>query len=710
MTDKFTSEDFLSTDTSNDIDLGKIFRFLLMQSKLIIAIVLTTFALSLAYYTQATKLYSIKSLIQYEAFDQNIFNPTQALPYAASGGSSSDISNMIQLYESRTNYLKVIKDLRLNISINGLEDDESVDLDISSTGESDLLKIQNLKFSFSENGYSLLDDDLNEIQASKYGQAVLLNDLSISVKAANLREYRPIDIFYRNPESMYKAFKSSMQISTSNSTRNAFFGKEGLISVNYVTHDTTLGKKIINYANNIFLNQRINDENEKSRKAINFIEKNIESLEKSVETNKIKLKQFREENKSLNVNLEIEAIIKKIQLLDESLSEIDIEIARAEEIYTSNNPAYLNLLNKKNLLEAQKEEVLSEIEMMPKEQQEYIDLFNELEVSQALFEELEARRLGFSILEASTIGDVRVIDGAYVDSLVSPRLLSVVIATVLAMFASFFLAIIRGLYFLPISNPAELFDNNIQLPIIGVIPDVKDFEDETDSVKLNTSIESLIVNINSIQSDQKDKNIITITSPSAGNGKSTISMKLTEGMAKIGKKVLLVDNDLKRGNLAKNYGKKSISQNTFNSIDESTLNKYMIHDNYYLIPRVKGLSNTFQFLYSSQYKEKIQFFKDHFDFVIFDTGPILAVADTSMLIEKSDFNILVTRHGINRVNEIKQCIDNYKQINKTIDGLVYNAYAKPQGYYGYYSLYGNYSYQYYADKYLDDAYEYEKRD
>ena len=115
-------------------------------------------------------------------------------------------------------------------------------------------------------------------------------------------------------------------------------------------------------------------------------------------------------------------------------------------------------------------------------------------------------------------------------------------------------------------------------------------------------------------------------------------------------------------------------------------------------------------MYSHQYIEKIKFFKDYFDFVIFDTGPVLAVADSSLLIEKSDMNILVARHGINKVTEIKQCIDNYKQISKDIDGLVYNAYAKPQGYYGYYSLYGSYSYQYYADKYLDDAYVYEKED
>ena len=186
--------------------------------------------------------------------------------------------------------------------------------------------------------------------------------------------------------------------------------------------------------------------------------------------------------------------------------------------------------------------------------------------------------------------------------------------------------------------------------------------------------------------------------------------KLAESFAKIGKKVLLVDNDLKRGKIAKNYNVRSISEATFDSIDESSINKYMIHDNFYLIPRVKGLNNTFQFLYNYKYKEKIKFFKDNFDFIIFDTGPILSVADSSILIEQSDLNILVVRHGINRMNEIKQSIDNFKQINQNIDGIVYNAYSKPKSYYGYYGIYGNYSYQYYADKYLDDTYEYEKKD
>ena len=707
MEEKFENQNFYSSkNNSDEIDLGKIFRFLLMQSKLILSIVLVVFILSFLNYSFSTKKYQITSLLQYEAFDQNIFDPSKALQMASS--NSSDITNLVELYESRTNYLKVIKDLKLNVDIKDLVDNENIDIDIIS-GKNSPIQSHKLKFSFMEDSFTVFDDISDERQTSKYGEQISFNELKIIVKSIKLRDFREVDVHYVSPESMYNSFKQRMEVG-SNVARNSFFRNEGLITVSYVTDDIDLGKEIINYANNIFLKQRIYDETEKSRKAINFIDTNIESLEDSVENNKIKLKQFREKNKSIDVSLETAAIVNKIQSLDEALSSIDIEIAKAEEIYTSNNPAYLNLLNKKTLIERQKEAVLSEIEMMPKEQQEYIDLYNELEISQSLFEELESRRLGFSILEASTIGDIRVVDAAYVDSLVSPQLIYVIFFTFSAFIGACIFAVFRGFNFLPLSNPAELFDNNIHVPILGVIPVVDNLEiGNDDDIRLNVSIESLIVNINSIQNKKLDSNVITITSPSPSNGKSTVAMKLAEGFAKIGKKVLLVDNDLKRGNIASKYNIRSISEKTFYSIDESTIEKYLIQNNLYIIPRVKGLSNSFQFLYSYEYKEKINILRKEFDFIIFDTGPILSVADSSILIEQSDINLLITRHGVNRINEIKQSIDNFAQINKNIDGIIYNAYAKPKSYYGYYGLYGNYSYQYYAEKYLYETYDYEKK-
>ena len=136
MKEKLASQDFYSSSNeSSDMDLGKIFRFLLMQSKLILSVVIVVFVLSFTNYSLSTKQYMIQSLVQYEAYDQNVFDPSQSLQLASSS-SSSDISNLTTLYESRTNYLKVIKDLNLNIKINDLNDNESIDFKIMQKGQS----------------------------------------------------------------------------------------------------------------------------------------------------------------------------------------------------------------------------------------------------------------------------------------------------------------------------------------------------------------------------------------------------------------------------------------------------------------------------------------------------------------------------------------------------------------------------------------------
>lgn len=706
MSDQILQDFYSSNKESDEVDVGKVFRLLLMQSRLIILIVSSAFFLSFLNYSFSVKTYLIQSLIQYETFNNDIFDPSQSIQ-SASASSSSDISNLTELYESRTNFLKVITDLKLNIDFNDLHDSESIDIEIYSNNKNSLEEYK-LIFSFSENDYSLLDKNLNKIKTTEYGNEIIFNDLVITIFSSNLKDSRSIEVYFKPAHNLYTSLKSNIKVE-SNTSRNAFFKNEGLITISYVTDDMTKGREIINYANNIFLNQRVNVETEKSRKAIDFIDRNIKSIGMIVEEKKLKLKEFREINKSIDVGLETEAIVNKIESLNESLRSIDIEIGNAQELYTSNNPFYQNLLNKKILIKRQKELVTSEIEKMPKEQQEYIDLYKDLESSQIILEELESRRLGFSILEASTIADVRIVDDAYVVSNVGPRLLTVFIVSFMSLVLACFIAIIRGTYLLPLSNPAEIFDNNIHIPILGVIPEVDDVQSSKD-LGLNSSIESLIVSVESMQKNKPLENLITITSASSSNGKSTIAVKLASGLSKIGKKVLLVDNDLKRGKLNKNFNVKNISEKEFYSIDESSINNYKVNDNLYLIPRVEKLNDTFQFLYSYNYTEKIKFLKSNFDYIIFDTAPILSVADTSILVDKSDLNHVTVRHGINKINEIKQIIDSFKQISKKVDGILYNAYAKPNGYYGYYGIYGNYQYQYYAERYLDENYGYNEED
>ena len=102
--------------------------------------------------------------------------------------------------------------------------------------------------------------------------------------------------------------------------------------------------------------------------------------------------------------------------------------------------------------------------------------------------------------------------------------------------------------------------------------------------------------------------------------------------------------------------------------------------------------------------------EDFFDYIVTDTAPVLSVSDTGLLMTSSDINILTVRHQENKISEINQSRQIIGQIGRVFDGIIYNDYSKPKGYYGYYDLYGDYSYRYYAERYLYDDYYEEKDD
>lgn len=689
----------------NEIDLGRIFRIALMQSKFIIFFTLFFTFLSILYVNFSSKIYKINSSIQvFQA--QSSFSSGTEFDIILGSSNTLDVNNLISLYKSRSNLMNVINTLDLNIDVENLSDDEFIEfLDFEVKyifGES----TKTFYIEPQESFIRLLDEDKSLIAELKNKERYKSDKISLEVNY-KLNENKIYKVTHYNPEDIFKFYRNKV-ILNSSIDGNSFWRNNGIIQVSMNAEDIELGKKFISYANESFINSNIEVEKEKASSAIEFIDQQINSIQSILEINKRNLQSFQESNTSLNVDLEIQSVLEQISSIESKISSLDIEIAKIENTYTENNPLYLSLINQRNVLTNQKDIVEKQIRGLPIAQQEYIDLFRDLEISQALYSDLVNKRLSFSILEASTLGNLRVLDEPFVDFLVSPRSSNIFITFILSFLFSILFAIWRGLNFTPISNPAEIADNGIDLPILAVTPlEEEGSKDKEITERMNQSIESLIVNINSLisQKDIKDK-VVLITSATPFNGKSYISRTLAKSLSSVGR-VLLIDNDLKRGDQHKVLGSQPLTFAEFTQINDQNINNYKVSDNFYFIPKIKSLSSSFQFLYSAEYKNKIEEFNEIFDYIIFDTAPALSVSDTAILMSLSSIKLVVLRHQLSKINEIRQLKNISDQIGADFDGCVYNAYSRPQGFYGYYGLYGNYSYQYYADKYLYEAYDYD---
>ena len=347
-----------------------------------------------------------------------------------------------------------------------------------------------------------------------------------------------------------------------------------------------------------------------------------------------------------------------------------------------------------------------------------MDLLSELERNEQTFLSHEQSKLQYSIKEASTLGNMKIIDYAYIEKKISPQSSMIIITFLGSLFLAIMIAIYRGLFFIPITNPAELEDGGITNPIIGVVSNFDKSEsefDESESEKLSQSVESIIVSIKSVLKtkliDTKNQaKTILLTSPTQNNGKSTLSKLIATRLSKLNHKVLLIDGDFKRGDIHKAFNINKYSFNDFDSLNKENISRLKVADSLYVMKKVTKLTSSFQFLYSKTFNEKMELFKEYFDFIIIDTAPILSVSDTSILLSEADAVFSIVRHSVTKMNEIKQALTIFEQNGKEMDGIVYNDYKIPSSYYGYYGLYGNYQYQYYANKYLYESYGYNEKD
>ena len=690
-----------------EIDFGRIIRLILMQSKMILLIIVLGTALGVFSFIKTEKIYKIDSLLQ--VLSQQRGSPlTPEMDFFLGSQNTTDLNVVEELYTSRSNLLAVIEQKMLNISFPQKDYDKKKYLSHMKLKKISRNEIKNLTLNIGENGYELIGENFS--MSAKYGEHVDNEYLTMKMEKPEIDFPEIVEFEYRLPASVYKTFKNAIKISSS-LTRNSIYGfrNSGLLQISVEWNNPSEGIDILDYTNSLFLKNNIESEAETARKAISFIDNRLNLVAKKLEDDKKSLIDFREQNETINVDLEIQSIIDTLSGLEEKIFESEIELAEAKINFTDTNPIYQDLIRKRDTLNQQKLEVEGIIKTLPISQQTYIDFVKELELSQQAYNDLLKRKLELSIKEASTLGNIRIVDDAYSSGIIRPTLLVVIFYFIAASILSIIIAVFRGLYFLPITNPAELEDNKILNPIIGVIPkNESEVGDEAESERAKQSIESLVVNIQNLEKkDSNDASIVLVTSPTSGNGKSYVSRNLATKISELNYKVILIDADWKRGDQHKEFNRKKITTKEFYSAKDNIEN-YKINNNLYLLPRITELSDSFQLLYSQKFDELLETLKAEFDYIIFDTAPLLSVSDTSVIMTKADTNIAITRHGLSKINEIKQMISIGKQLGVEFAGIVYNAYERPSSYYGYYGFYGNYAYQYYAKKYLYENYDYKK--
>ena len=197
----------------------------------------------------------------------------------------------------------------------------------------------------------------------------------------------------------------------------------------------------------------------------------------------------------------------------------------------------------------------------------------------------------------------------------------------------------------------------------------------------------------------KDIKVITMTSSVLNEGKSSVSLSLSRTLAESGKKILMVDADLRKSVMAARYHIQGIDKGLSHYLTGQAEVEDIIYET-----EVEGLCITVagqlspdptSILDSEQFEQFIEKVRDMFDYVIIDTPPLGIVIDAVIIGKYTDGAVIVIEQGVIKRKIVQDVIKQLKRGEVRILGAVLNKVDERIGAYGNYEY--KYSYSYYGE-------------
>jgi capsular exopolysaccharide synthesis family protein len=367
------------------------------------------------------------------------------------------------------------------------------------------------------------------------------------------------------------------------------------------------------------------------------------------------------------------------------------------------------------------DQMSSRLSMLPIQTLQYARLERELKLNESLYLTMKQKYEESRITEAGQMGKVRILDPALIAVKVKPnKKMSLLLGVFLGLSVGLGYAFLR-----------EFFDNTVKavehlerkgLTILGIIPDMvganpknavkkaatpshggTDFKRrlityEDPKSPISESYRSLRTNISYASTIDKKIRSLLISSSQPGEGKSTTTANLAIAFAQLRKKTLLVDADLR----------KPVQHNVFGHSRGPGLSEYLVGDVLDIDTiihqtKVENLSiitagglppNPSELLGSNAMSQLVDKLEKEWDMVLFDSPPIVAVTDASMISAELDAIALVVKAGQTERSAVDQALDTIRNVKAPLIGAILNGASQESlgGKYAYYYSYYNYYY------------------
>ena len=499
----------------------------------------------------------------------------------------------------------------------------------------------------------------------------------------------------------------------------------GVVRVSLQGTERRLLPMILNEVGTQYVRQDMDRRAEEAQKAMTFLGGLLPQIRKELETAEGVYNQFRVRQGTFSLSNEASTLLNRSVSLQARLFELRQTRRELDIRFTPEHPQVRLLEEERGFIEAELARVRQAIDKLPALEQDTLRLTRDVKLNTELYTSLLNTYQQLQLAKEGKVGNVRIVDPAEppLGPIGPNRELMILLGLLGGLAVGMGAAVLRNVFNTGIKDPGDI-EVKAQLPLLATVP-------HSDAQKAlaaaagvgaagahvlavtqpnDGSVESLRSLRTAMQFAMLDaaNNVLLITGPTPGIGKSFISLNLAAVLGASGKRVLLVDMDLRKGRLHQYLGLKR--QGGFSEVVSGTVAlDAALHRA--VVPHVDFLStgtlppNPAELLLAATHHGVLVELQARYDIVLVDTPPVLVAADTAVIAPYAGTVLMVARALITGLGELEESKRRLAQTGVQVKGVVFNDLDLSRRRYGYGYGYG-YKYGYRYGRYRYTQYKY----
>ena len=533
------------------------------------------------------------------------------------------------------------------------------------------------------NGKSVIDGNVGEIHTTIYGG----DTLAIRVNFMEARVGQKFRVAQGSTMMAERALQGALHVMEK--------GKQtGIISIRYSHRRPDRAASILNTIAKTYLRQNVEMRSAEAEKTLEFLEGQLPGVKAKLDSAEKVLADYRYRIGSVDMSGETKAHLDKEGQLQRQIMQLEQERQAAMRLFKAEHPNVQTIVKQQSKLRAELAALKKNAEKMPLTQQEVKRLQEEVAVNNEVYTNMLNNIQQLRVVRAGEVGNVRIVDYAQIQQSPSkPKrsrilMVSIIIGFALGVLFLFLIHIFKN----GVRRTAEI-ERETGMSVLAKIPQSPSkllrkrvhhnapFVLQNADDRVSESFRSLQTALGFLL-PQPEHSVVLIMGLTPGVGKSFVSLNLASTVAASGKRVLLIDADMRRGVIhsGSKFGLTDVLLGLA-TIETAAVQKHT--DNLFVMNAGKTKIAACELLRSDAMDKLLKEARSKFDMVIVDTPPLNLVTDAELIYPLVDYSLLVLHYGRHGMDEIKETVERIRRYTDKPGAIVMNHCEHEPGHYGY---------------------------